>query len=97
MNQVIEKEIMKGVEQYMWLHRRFKHSLMKKRSVQYIVIKKVSLKLTFFIFESIRYNSTASNSSAIADKISRVRYARRTIKRQPGRLFHFAKNRCARQ
>jgi len=24
MNQVIEKEIMKGVEQYMWLHRRFK-------------------------------------------------------------------------
>lgn len=24
MNQVVEKEIMKGVEQYMWLHRRFK-------------------------------------------------------------------------
>lgn len=24
MNQVVETEIMKGVEQYMWLHRRFK-------------------------------------------------------------------------
>ena len=24
MNKVVEKEILKGVEQYMWLHRRFK-------------------------------------------------------------------------
>lgn len=24
MNQVVEKEILQGVEQYMWLHRRFK-------------------------------------------------------------------------
>ena len=24
MNQLVEKEILKGVEQYMWLHRRFK-------------------------------------------------------------------------
>ena len=24
MNQIVEKEIMKGIAQYMWLHRRFK-------------------------------------------------------------------------
>ena len=24
MNQIVEKEIMKGISQYMWLHRRFK-------------------------------------------------------------------------